>query len=644
MSSNWWTRFAFSSCATPGMMRTQQSWDMRIQAETLPCLNALSDDVLMEVFTYLDVEDILSLRQVSKLYYNLTHQGIIWKNFLKRIGPSAPQLPPSHRHSPRFLTSFEAERLVTRAISLHMNWVSPNPRPLSRNAFQIHRLIQSMVILPGGKYMVASVCNVAKTHYSLVVFALDHRIGGIVPLAETPVKQKAYNIQAKYMNIDGTPSIVFGYIRRKTSPRHINTGVDPSIYNSIWENPRRPIDPPVPLQYVCTCVQISLDNLDALANPHLVPGSHAFFAFAASQPPPFRLLSVLRSTSELGSIDLAVIDGVPTMAVVKSYETVVFKELTGRGFISTLHCAREEPYSSNHHSICNFRILPHQGQILAIRAIKLAEGPVVPRPTAPPVLAPELITLAMFSLPEPGNNETQSRLADQSISFRADDVEGIQITSPSDYESVQCIDTLNGVAHPPLSIFYRSNGGTRFHELIIKPTPREFLPKSERSKSHYDLGNLVAGNDHMISWENEKERGPCRVFVLPGSQRSLVYVTKSLDIEESLGVRGFYSHFPSGDGTLAYGSTKQELLQSILRDPLRSRAGAMCKFEMSPDLRASLREGVKAIAWDEGIGRVFYVKPDDPQIHVIDFAKAPIQAPNGQRWPLPLADARMLEL
>lgn len=81
-----------------------------------------------------------------------------------------------------------------------------------------------MVVLPGGKYMVASVCNMAKTHYSLIVFALDHRIGGVVPLAETPVKRKAYNLKAKYMNIDGTPSIVIAYIRRKMSSRYSGSG------------------------------------------------------------------------------------------------------------------------------------------------------------------------------------------------------------------------------------------------------------------------------------------------------------------------------------------------------------------------------------------------------------------------------------
>ena len=136
--------------------------------------------------------------------------------------------------------------------------------------------------------------------------------------------------------------------------------MDPSIYNPILENPRKPIDPPVPLQYACTCIQISLDTLDALSDPALVPGSADFFHFAASQPPPFRLLCVLRSATELGAIDLALIEGVPTVAVVKNNETVVFKELTGVGMLSTLCCAREEPYSSN---------VSHRGQTIMTLAV-----------------------------------------------------------------------------------------------------------------------------------------------------------------------------------------------------------------------------------------------------------------------------------
>ena len=93
-------------------------------------------------------------------------------------------------------------------------------------------------------------------------------------------------------------------------------------------------------------MQIPLDALDALADPRLDPGSREFFEFAGSQPPPFRLLSDMRSSSEFGAPDLATIGGIPTLAVAKGSETVVFKQLMGKGIITTMNCAREETHSS----------------------------------------------------------------------------------------------------------------------------------------------------------------------------------------------------------------------------------------------------------------------------------------------------------
>jgi len=97
----------------------------------------------------------------------------------------------------------------------------------------------------------------------------------------------------------------------------------------------------MPLEYVATCLQISLDTLDALGNPALVPGSQEFFDFAASQPPPFRVLGYLRSDSELRNVDLGEIEGVPNMIVAKMPEMVIMKELNARGLLSAFKCARE---------------------------------------------------------------------------------------------------------------------------------------------------------------------------------------------------------------------------------------------------------------------------------------------------------------
>ena len=84
----------------------------------------------------------------------------------------------------------------------------------------------------------------------------------------------------------------------------------------------------------------------ALADLRLDPGPHRFFEFAASRPPPFRLSSDMRSSSEFGTVDLTTIGGIPTLAVAKGSETMVFKQLSGKGLITTMNCALEETHSS----------------------------------------------------------------------------------------------------------------------------------------------------------------------------------------------------------------------------------------------------------------------------------------------------------
>lgn len=648
MASRFWSLCTDQSLPDLKQTRTQESWEVRVNLKGPPSLNALSDDILVEVFSYLDVEDILSLRSVSKLYYNLTHQGIIWKRFLRRIGPNAPQLPPSFRYSPQFLTSFEAERLVTRAITLDMNWASQRPWTLFRSSFLAHRLIQSMVVLPGGKYMVASVCNWAKNLYSLCVYALDHRVWGIVPLAETPVKQKAYNLRAKYMTIDGKPSIVIAYVRRKKSDRSKgpnSCNVDPSIYNEFRNNPRLKIDPPVPFQYVCSCVQIPLDALDALADPRLDPGSREFFEFAGSQPPPFRLLSDMRSSSEFGAPDIATIDGIPTLAVVKGSETVVFKQLMGKGIITTMNCAREETHSSYIYHICNIRVLPHQGEILVIRTVTDITPVVTSNPRQPPVTPPGLLTLAMFAIPPPGDNETPNHMSISLVSFLADDAEDIQISDPSDHDVLRGKSSSDPVSAPPINVFYRKSGG-RLRYIAIKaiPMPPWLLEKGQPQGPFYSVEDLFADGDHSLLHEEYGWPDANRLFVCPGSHRSLVYGISHENRTDTLGIRSIYSHLGDPDLLDEYSLRRHELLQSVLREEYEHRSDVMAKFDLCPDLYDHLRGGVKAITWDESIGRIFYVKPDDSYIHVVDLAYAPSQTVDGQRRPLPLADERMLEL
>ncbi|KAI6031289.1 hypothetical protein BKA83DRAFT_4198178 [Pisolithus microcarpus] len=647
MAFRFWSLCSEQSLSNTDVTHTQDSWESRVNLKGPPLLNTLSDDILIEIFSYLDVEDIMSLRSVSKLYYNLTHQGIIWKRFLRQIGPNAPQLPPSSRYSPRFLTSFEAERLVVRAITLDMNWVSSHPSTLFRKSFMAHRLIQSMVVLPGGKYMVASVSNWAKNFYSLCIFALDHRVGGIVALAETPVKQKAYNLRAKYMTIDGNPSIVIAYVRRKkvVSIDESSRNVDPSIYHEIRNNPRLKIDPPVPFQYVCSCVQVSLDALDALADPRLDPYSREFFEFAGSQPPPFRLLSVLRSSSEFGMIDLAIIDDVPTLAVVKGLETIVFKQLTGMGQITTMICAREEMSSALIYRICNVRILPYQGEILVIRAITDMTPTATSDIRGPPAKPPGLLTVAMFAIPAAGDSQTPSHTSISLVSFRADDAEDIQISDLHDYDLLGGNSPSDPVVAPPINIFYRKSR-CRLRYITVKPVPMPswYLRPGQPQRPYYSVQDTFPDDNQSLFCEEYAWYSTCRLFVCPGSHRTLVYGVPPEDRTDTPGVNSIYSHLADPHLIDEYSVRRHGLLQGILREAYEHRSQVLAKFDLCPDLYDDLRRGVKAMAWDESIGRIFYVKPDDAHIHVVDLAYAPSQTADGQRCPLPLADQRMLEL
>ncbi|KAG1839467.1 hypothetical protein C8R48DRAFT_679805 [Suillus tomentosus] len=639
--------FSWSHSGANGRSRIGTgTWGVRVHQDFngLPSLNMLSDDILVDhIFDYLMVEDILCLRMVNRLFYNLTHHGIIWKRFLRRIGPNVPALPPSQHYSPNFLTSFEAERLVIRAITVHKNWILPNPPAASYLPVQAHRHILSMVVLPGGKYLVASACNLAKTHYSLVVYVLDHRICGIVPLAETPVRGKAYNICAKYMNVEGTPSIVIGYIRRKTLKSHQSTNsIDPSIYNSYLNNPRCQIDAPMPLEYVATCLQISLDALDALGNPILVPGSQEFFDFAASQPPPFRFLGHLRSDSELRNVDLGEVDGVPNMVVAKMPETIVMKELTFDGAISTFKCAREITLSQQEQPICNFRLLPLQGQILVVRSTNRPRlAPSNPSPGGPPIIPDVMFTVAMFPTPDPGDTEAGEFNPLSIASFYGKDIEDFQISDPHVSN-----DQGRNFLPPPINIFYRNESGGRICHMIISPTPRESAPEAFRStgKPHYAITNLRSNMMHRLSFKNDESRTVCRTFVIPGCLRSLFYSIPRDNRSDTLSVRNFSGHLLSKGGDDAYSIMRRETLQNILRNVPKHRESMLGQFDLPSYILDHIRDGVTAIAWDEGTGRIFYSKPHETMLHILDMAQTPLETISGQRHPIPLEDERMLDL
>jgi hypothetical protein len=177
----------------------------------------------------------LSDRKVSKLFYQLTHQPIIWKTFLRSMNITPPPLPPARRYSNLgSITGFEAERMVIRAISFHDNWKSEAPKVYDVQHFMQHHNVLSMVVLPGGKHLVASVADYTYTVYALMVFVMDYRHGGLIPLAKTFTETKAQNLRARYMTVRRVSGIVIGYVRQEfCRGSHYSGCVYESPYDSL---------------------------------------------------------------------------------------------------------------------------------------------------------------------------------------------------------------------------------------------------------------------------------------------------------------------------------------------------------------------------------------------------------------------------
>lgn len=144
---------------------------------------------------------------------------MIWKRWLRRIGPHLP-LPPlewSTRWSIKTLSALEAERMVTRAMSFDKSWHNSRPgfRPGHELwSFPVHFRISSLCLLPGSQYLIASVCDRTLKRFSIILFTLDHKFGGAVPLAQCQTDGKAFGLTARYMTVRGNQGIVIAYLLR----------------------------------------------------------------------------------------------------------------------------------------------------------------------------------------------------------------------------------------------------------------------------------------------------------------------------------------------------------------------------------------------------------------------------------------------
>jgi hypothetical protein len=154
---------------------------------------------------------------------------MVWKRILRTFHLPLPPLPPTIHYSFPSLSSLEAERLVVRALAAEANWRSSMPKSYKAWRFCANADVMSLKIVPGGKYIVASIRE-GKNRYALMLLMMEHRVKVAYPVAKIAVSTKAYKLDAKYMRYKTEMGIMISYVRHEPKRASDRTAkYDPSF-------------------------------------------------------------------------------------------------------------------------------------------------------------------------------------------------------------------------------------------------------------------------------------------------------------------------------------------------------------------------------------------------------------------------------
>ncbi|KAJ7204396.1 hypothetical protein GGX14DRAFT_646929 [Mycena pura] len=559
-------------------------------------MQRLSFDIFIDhIFIHLHIEDIMCLRRVDRTFFLLTHEAVIWKRFLERMRTPIPPLRPTFRYSFQ-VTDFEAEQLVTRAISLEDNWRLDCPQVKVRRVMDAHHRVLDMCLLPGGKFLVASVRDLASHRYYLTLFSLDHPKGNRA-VARLPTKTRAYDLQAKYLKYKEKHGIMIAYTRRSYKFGE-PCDIDPSDFRDTDA-----VDPPFPFLYESLCYHVSLDTLEELVDPRIPPGSAAFQELALARAPPFLQVLSFESDTRITSLTLFEMDNHAHVAFAQQPRRIRFVDLTS-GAVSPMlmHAYNNLPDKAHH--IRTIRVLPDQHDVLVIRTVvsELTPGHYVTEHLA-----------EMFHIPsEPASADTTIKPFER------------WPLDPRDYDSFHLSDPITpsiGIDHPnlqpasgappPISLFCRTVDPVGVVHYLIWPKIEEEPGRSTRYS--FNLEYVVPQTVHVSA--------PNATNVLAGSSKALVFTVDDprKDSPRVLAVRRYLS--PQLQPLWSQRGTEDptEPISRRDRPPLSKKYYS--KFNLPRYLRRKLDDmGLAAITWDEAIGRVCLACGDELKIHILDFA------------------------
>jgi hypothetical protein len=101
-----------------------------------------------------------------------------------------------------------------RAIAMENAWRTGRTKLKKEEVLMANFKVVDLKLLPGGKFLVASVKDRANFRFFIQVYALDV-VSGSRLLARYRVPHKAFDVQAKYMDHHRKPGIMISFTTRK---------------------------------------------------------------------------------------------------------------------------------------------------------------------------------------------------------------------------------------------------------------------------------------------------------------------------------------------------------------------------------------------------------------------------------------------
>ncbi|TFY68765.1 hypothetical protein EVG20_g3431 [Dentipellis fragilis] len=629
-------------------MSTSPNTDHLVRRAFSRTVTGLPDDLLIDrVFLCLSLRDILRLRQVCKLFSELTRTPRLWKQILRSVKFALPPLPPIGPYSFANLGSIEIERLIVCSLTLDANWRSEKPiiSKGSVHAIDAHHEVLSMKLLPGGQYMIALVHDAKEKSYALMLFVMGHEIFNARRIANWSVETKPYHIEAKYMPHKGEMGIMIAYVRCEAMYKERRVALLNAIISEGFDETKTVW--PFPVRHEVVVLHSSLKFLHA-EDTTSGSGSVERAELVKTMPPPFRRIAVLHSPQPLGVLDMAEIDGNAQLFFAKGDCEIIQKDLVTRRTSKLSMNLRRYDYQP--YALRAIRVLPAQHEILVVRTARWDRT------------SGGLLSMEMYVLPDKGPSPMQSTPFVEPTSIRLHEVKdgtfgdvGISgYNTPSSYDGSVLSPLYQHTAPPPLTVYAVVEGQHRIvHCRInslriprirpdcpidwdaesnpsVRPRHGHRWPLSvEETKHIFDI-SLAKVHEQACSLLQDQ-----RIRILPGATRALLVGTAYDDpTTEASAVKlySFTNAWPDQNveegGHLRWRFDKErrkviEAQRAWVDAVYGVRDRPIALLDVGDNLRESFEKGLVTIAWDEWSGRVCAVSRADPQkVYAFECAHA----------------------